>query len=127
MNYYVAGENTKFYTGRASLEVIGGKTVPVQCLIIDDLGEPAAVGLEDWMPLIDVLENPVKDYPQRVGQPLNGLYLAVQYKRAIGKLRPRDEVEITVSREDDSDSWSVALDMEDVATLIGLLKGPAPR
>ena len=124
MSYYIGDENTEFYTGQGSLEVVGGQTIPVQCLIIDDMGESAAVGSNDWAPLIAVLENPPKDYPQQVGVPLNGLYLTVQYMRAIGKLRVRDEVEIAISREDGADSWSVALDMEEVDTLIGLLKGP---
>ena len=128
MSYYIAGESTKLGQGKlkGTLKVIGGQTVPAQCLIIDDLGESAVIVLDDWAPLTDVLENLVRDTPRRVGRAVNGLYLVVQHKRAIGKLRPRDEVWITVSREDASDSWSVALGMEDVATLIGLLKGPAP-
>jgi hypothetical protein len=128
MSYYIAGESTKLGQGKlkGKLKVIGGQTIPVQCLIINDLEESAVVGLDDWAPLIDVLENLVKDTPRQVGRPLNGLYLVVQYKRAIGKLQLRNEVVITVSREDYTDSWSVALGMEDVATLIGLLKGAGP-
>lgn len=129
MSYYIAGEDspvTTWSNGGGTLTVIGGKTTRVECLILTEWGDSAVVGLDDWAPLIAVLENPPKDYPQQVGPPLNGMYLTVQFMRAIGKLRLQDEVCISVCRKDGTDTWSLGLGIEYVDTLIRLLTGPGP-
>lgn len=58
----IAGEATTFSSprsrGKVNLTVIGGQTVPVQCLILNDHDESAVVVLDDWQPLIDGLGNP---------------------------------------------------------------------
>lgn len=129
MNQYIAGEATTFTSprsrGKVNLTVIGGQSVPVQCLILNDHDECAVVVLDDYQPLIDKLENPPSK-SQRVGPLLNGFYLAVQHSPPLDKYKEG----VSIALVDAGDGWeqSVWLAMPDVRRLIQLLqKGPAPQ
>src|SRR4028118_871867 len=88
MNLYMAGEATPFSSprsrGKVTLTVIGGQTMPVQCLILNDHDECAVVVLDDYQPLIDGLTNPPTK-SLHVGPLLSGLYLAVQHSPPFDK------------------------------------------
>ncbi len=127
MNHYITGERTTFNSprsrGKVNLTVIGGETMPVQCLILHDHNDSVVAVLDNWRPLIHQLGN-LSPLPQRkVGALLNNQYLAVEYSPALGNWKSR--ITMYIATVSGNSIATVSLLLPDVGRLIQLLKGPA--
>lgn len=126
MDYYIAGEATTFISprsrGKVNVTVIGGETMPVQCLILHDHNDSAMVVLDDWGPLRGSLHSPASPYEDcRIKpQPLcNGI--STRYMAAVGKYKAG----VSISVMGKNREVSVWIEVSDVKRLIHLLQGPA--
>lgn len=126
MNQYIAGEATTLSSPRSrrkvSLTVIGGNTVPVQCLILKDHDECVVVVLDDWGPLRGKLHSPAGPYEdwRAVDKVPVSDGITTKYSPAVGKYEAGVVISVVASGKD----VSVYLQVRDVKRLIQLLQPP---
>lgn len=135
MNQYITGEATTFNSprsrGKVNITVIGGITMPVQCLILKDHDECAVVVLrsspgisdavlDDWESLRGKLHSPAGPYEDwravdRI-PPSDGI--TTKYSPAVGKYEAGVVISVVAGGKD----VSVYLRVRDVKRLIQRLQ-----